>query len=189
MNGITDRITATELTGQPDTLTCDGLVIVMTTDQSQGWGYNLYNELWHWLSAQLIWELCPGVGTISISVIMRSEPQALLLTKVSVPCPNASWCDHDHPMLKMIPETYCFPPLFLALSPSLRRHQEMSLMTSSWLLYTLCTLSVQVYSVPASVLCSLQATPWPQSGSRAQSSASLARRHSAGPLNRSRLQY
>ena len=44
MNGITDRIAATEL-GQPDTLTCDGLVIVMTTDQSQGWGYNLYNEL------------------------------------------------------------------------------------------------------------------------------------------------
>ena len=98
MNGITDRIAATEL-GQPDTLTCDGLVIVMTTDQSQGWGYNLYNELWHWLSAWLIWELCPGVGTISISVIMRSEPQALVLTKVSVPCPDASWCDHDHPML------------------------------------------------------------------------------------------
>ena len=30
MNGITDRITATE-PGQTDTLTCDGLVIVMTT--------------------------------------------------------------------------------------------------------------------------------------------------------------
>ena len=183
MNGITDRITATELTGQPDTLTCDGLVIVMTTDQSQGWGYNLYNELWHRLSAQLIWELCPGVGTISISVIMRSEPQALVTTKVSVPCPDALWCCNLH---KMIPEPYCFPQL-LALSPSLRRHQEMSLMTSSWLLYTLCTL--YVYSVPASVLCSLQAPPWPQSGSRAQSSASLARRHSAGPQNRSRLQY
>ena len=36
MNGITDRITATE-PGQTDTLTCDGLAIVMTTGTGQGW--------------------------------------------------------------------------------------------------------------------------------------------------------